>query len=73
MNNLHFESFYVDAHVKVLRDYGITIGNTNGHSWTRWELHVTQDTTHVKLTLWKQQVSSYIYLPLFLIFGFLLG
>ena len=73
MNNLHFESFYVDVHVKVLRDYGITIGTTYGHSWTRRELHVTQDTAHVKLTLWNQQVSLYIYLRLFPNSGFLLG
>ncbi|CAF1360754.1 unnamed protein product [Rotaria sp. Silwood1] len=33
----------IDVQVQVLRDYGITAGNTNGNSWTRRELHVAQD------------------------------
>ncbi|CAF1374559.1 unnamed protein product [Rotaria sp. Silwood1] len=33
----------LNVQVQVLRDYGITAGNTNGNSWTRRELHVAQD------------------------------
>ncbi|CAF1274863.1 unnamed protein product [Rotaria sordida] len=44
-----------NVHVKVLRDYGITVGNTNSNMWSRRELHVAQDDVHIKLTLWNDQ------------------
>ncbi|CAF1015151.1 unnamed protein product [Rotaria sordida] len=51
-----------DVHMKVLRDYGITVGNTNGNLWTRRELHVAQDGAHIRLTLWNEQVLLYLRL-----------
>ncbi|CAF4753481.1 unnamed protein product [Rotaria sp. Silwood1] len=47
-----------DVHVKVLRDYGITVGNTNSNMLIRRELHVAQDDVHIKLTLWNDQAKK---------------
>jgi hypothetical protein len=58
------------VHVKVLRDYGITVGNTTVNSWSRRELHVSQDEVQIKLTLWNEQVL--LYKRLFYL-NFLLG
>ncbi|CAF3603094.1 unnamed protein product [Rotaria sp. Silwood1] len=48
----------IDVHVKVLRDYGITVGNTNSNMLIRRELHVAQDDVHIKLTLWNDQAKK---------------
>ncbi|CAF2053861.1 unnamed protein product [Rotaria magnacalcarata] len=48
----------IDVEVTVLRDYGITAGNTNGNSWVRREIHVAQDGVHIKLTLWNEQAKT---------------
>jgi hypothetical protein len=53
------------VHVKVLRDYGITVGNTNVNSWSRRELHVAQDEVQMRLTLWNEQVLLYKTIILF--------
>ncbi len=45
--------------IRVLRDYGTTSGTTNENSWARRELHVGQDGTHLRLTLWNDQVILY--------------
>ncbi|CAF1442325.1 unnamed protein product [Rotaria sordida] len=47
-----------NVHVKVLRDYGIAVGNTNSNMWSRRELHVAQDDVHIKLTLWNDQAKK---------------
>ncbi|CAF4447365.1 unnamed protein product, partial [Adineta steineri] len=54
IENLPLNSI-IDVNVKVLRDYGTTTGSTNGNSWTRREVHVSQDQIHMKLTLWNEQ------------------
>ena len=52
-----FISIMIHRCSNVLRDYGITAGNTNGNSWVRREIHVAQDGAHIKVTLWNEQVS----------------
>ncbi|CAF4283510.1 unnamed protein product [Rotaria magnacalcarata] len=54
IETLPFNSI-IDVQVTVLRDYGITAGNTNGNSWMRRELHVGQNGVNIKLTLWNEQ------------------
>ncbi|CAF1368474.1 unnamed protein product [Adineta steineri] len=57
VENLPLNSI-IDVNVKILRDYGTTTGITNGNSWTRREIHVSQDQVHMKLTLWNEQAKK---------------
>ena len=49
--------FILDVDVVVLRDYGTIVGATNNNSWTRRELHVAQESVHIRLTLWNETVN----------------
>ncbi|CAM4840044.1 unnamed protein product [Rotaria magnacalcarata] len=48
----------VDVQVRVLRDYGISTGTQNENVWSRRDLHVDQDGTQLKMTLWNNQARS---------------
>ncbi|CAF2042231.1 unnamed protein product [Rotaria magnacalcarata] len=47
-----------DVQVRVLRDYGISTGTQNENVWSRRDLHVDQDGTQLKMTLWNNQARS---------------
>ncbi|CAF5071014.1 unnamed protein product, partial [Rotaria magnacalcarata] len=44
--------------VRVLRDYGLSTGTQNENVWSRRDLHVDQDGTQLKMTLWNNQARS---------------
>ncbi|CAF4001841.1 unnamed protein product [Rotaria sordida] len=54
VNDLLLNSI-IDVRVHVIRDYGISTGIHNDNEWARRDLHVSQDETHLGVTLWNNQ------------------
>ncbi|CAF4318218.1 unnamed protein product [Adineta steineri] len=48
----------IDVEGRVLRDFGISTGERNGNIWSRRDIHIDQDGTHLSMTLWNSQARS---------------
>ncbi|CAF4064459.1 unnamed protein product [Adineta steineri] len=44
-----------DVEGRVLRDFSISTGERNGNIWSRRDIHIDQDGTHLSMTLWNSQ------------------
>ncbi|CAF0723688.1 unnamed protein product [Adineta steineri] len=47
-----------DVEGRVLRDFGISTGERNGNIWSRRDIHIDQDGSHLSMTLWNSQARS---------------
>ncbi|CAF4877736.1 unnamed protein product, partial [Rotaria sp. Silwood1] len=54
INSLPMNSI-IDVEVRVLRDFGISTGTKNETIWSRRDIHVDQDGSHIGMTLWNEQ------------------
>ncbi|CAF4049771.1 unnamed protein product, partial [Rotaria sordida] len=54
INSLPLNSI-IDVEVRVLRDFGISTGTKNETIWSRRDIHVDQDGSHIGMTLWNEQ------------------
>lgn len=56
-NCLMSYNYILDIEVHVIRDFGISKGEREEKIWFRRDLHVDQDETQIRLTLWNNQVT----------------
>lgn len=46
----------LDVQCRVVRDYGLIAGETNDRRWIKKEVHIMEENSQCRMTLWNTQV-----------------